>query len=166
MEENSFLTYSKDVLQGKVQEFAFTSGQVYSTTIVHKKNSNQNNQKLAAYAEKCTAGSVCDRKNEKRVFIQFITNPFGTESPKTGGILLYEKNQSVRDKMVSDRDKMQTLWKEMQSCGVELYLDGRHVSPDVAARKTVCENSPYMADYVLGENGKVSQVRFDRVKPR
>ncbi len=79
---------------------------------------------------------------------------------------MYEKNQSVRDKMVSDRDKMQTLWKEMQSCGVELYLDGRHVSPDVAARKTVCENSPYMADYVLGENGKVSQVRFDRVKPR
>ena len=37
MEENSFLTYSKDVLQGKVQEFAFTSGQVYSTIIVHKK---------------------------------------------------------------------------------------------------------------------------------
>ena len=54
----------------------------------------------------------------------------------------------------------------MQSCGVELYMDGRYVSPDVAARKTVCENSPYMADYVLGENGKVSQVRFDRVKPR
>jgi hypothetical protein len=51
----------------------------------------------------------------------------------------------------------------MYRCGVELYVDGELVSPVEAAARTVCENSPYMADYVVGDNGILSEVRFDKV---
>lgn len=47
--------------------------------------------------------------------------------------------------------------------GVELFVDGKAVPPVEAAAKAVRENSPYMADYVLGEGGNIEQIRFDRV---
>ncbi|MGN0167697.1 MAG: hypothetical protein ACI4AB_06635 [Acetatifactor sp.] len=73
-----------------------------------------------------------------------------------------EENQKVKE-LDSARTAMQTLWSQMQNCGVELYIDGEAVSPGEAAARTVRENSPYMADYVIGENGTVRQVRFDKV---
>lgn len=69
-------------------------------------------------------------------------------------------------KLESAREEMQTLWNQMQNCGVELYVDGEAVSPVEAAVRTVRENSPYMADYVIGENGVIRQVRFDKVTHR
>lgn len=51
----------------------------------------------------------------------------------------------------------------LQKCGVELFVDGEAALPTDAAAKAVRENSPYMADYVLGEAGNIEQVRFDRV---
>ena len=36
----------------------------------------------------------------------------------------------------------------------------------VAAAYAVREESPYMADYILGEQGKISQVRLDKVDLR
>lgn len=47
--------------------------------------------------------------------------------------------------------------------GVKLFVDGRAALPGEAAARTVRENSPYMADYVLGDEGNIEQVRFDRV---
>jgi len=69
-------------------------------------------------------------------------------------------------KLESAREEMQTLWNRMHCCGVELYVDGEAVSPNEAAVRTVREDSPYMADYVMGENGVLKQVRFDRVTHR
>ena len=43
---------------------------------------------------------------------------------------------------------------------------GESVSPKEAARRTVREESPYMADYIIGEDGTVSQIRFNRVTDR
>ena len=40
------------------------------------------------------------------------------------------------------------------------------VSPSQAAAYAVREESPYMADYILGEQGKISQVRLDKVDLR
>jgi hypothetical protein len=78
---------------------------------------------------------------------------------------LNEENRKVTE-LESAREKMQTLWLQMQSCGVELFVDGEAVSPSEAAARTVREDSPYMADYVLGDNGVLSQLRFDRVTHR
>lgn len=47
--------------------------------------------------------------------------------------------------------------------GVELFVDGEAALPGEVAAKAVRENSPYMADYVLGDVGNIEQVRFDRV---
>jgi cell fate (sporulation/competence/biofilm development) regulator YlbF (YheA/YmcA/DUF963 family) len=79
--------------------------------------------------------------------------------------ILNEEKREARE-IESAREKLQTLWHQMQNSGVELFIDGREVSYMEAVTRTVHENSPYMADYVLGENGILSQVRFDRVTYR
>ena len=56
--------------------------------------------------------------------------------------------------------------EQLRRHGVELFVDGKSVLPREAAFKAVRENSPYMADYVLGDSGKIEQVRFDRVTRR
>mgnify|MGYP004678079211 CR=1 FL=1 len=76
-----------------------------------------------------------------------------------------EKNQEMNE-LACARQEMQNLWQEMQRRGTKLYLDGRSVSPKEAARRTVREESPYMADYIIGEDGTVSQIRFNRVTDR
>lgn len=84
---------------------------------------------------------------------------------KTGGNILNENTWKVA-KLESARKEMQTLLNQMQNRGVELFVDGITVSPGEAVAQTVNEDSPYMADYVLGENGSLRQVRFDRVTSR
>lgn len=61
------------------------------------------------------------------------------------------------------RLRMQSMLEQMQDKGVELFVDGEAALPGEAAAKAVCEDSPYMADYVFGSAGKIEQVRFDRV---
>jgi hypothetical protein len=99
-----------------------------------------------------------------RLSERFITSLLVRESRDRREILNGEKRE-VRE-IEFAREKMQTLWYQMQNCGVELFVDGKEVSPVEAATRTVRENSPYMADYVLGENGILSQLRFDRVTHR
>ncbi len=76
-----------------------------------------------------------------------------------------EENRKIKE-LETSRARMQKLWSQMQACGVELYVDGKAVSSGEAAARTVRENSPYMADYVMGENGIIRQIRFDRVTRR
>ena len=49
--------------------------------------------------------------------------------------------------------------------GVELFVDGVALAPDEVVRRCVREDSIYMPDYVLGEEGTLEQLRFDRVNP-
>lgn len=56
--------------------------------------------------------------------------------------------------------------EQMQKKGVKLFVDGKSAQPGEIAYKAVREGSNYMADYVLGENGAIEQVRFDRVMRR
>lgn len=76
-----------------------------------------------------------------------------------------EENQRIKE-LENSRARMQRLWSQMQDCGVELFVDGKSVSSGEAASRTVRENSPYMADYVMGDNGIIRQIRFDRVTRR
>ena len=75
---------------------------------------------------------------------------------------MYEKNAVMTD-LESAREYMEALFEQMRDKGVGLYVDGVTALPSEAAARSVRENSPYMADYVFGDAGKLEQVRFDRV---
>ena len=64
------------------------------------------------------------------------------------------------------RRKVEKNFRKLQINGTELYVDGEKVSPSQAAAYAVREESPYMADYILGEQGKNSQIRLDKVDLR
>lgn len=72
-----------------------------------------------------------------------------------------ENNEVVEWEFVREAFTVQL--ELLRKCGVELFVDGEAALPVDAAAKAVRENSPYMADYVLGEAGNIEQVRFDRV---
>lgn len=76
-----------------------------------------------------------------------------------------DENEAV-EKMEETREAMLVFLERMKQSGVELFMDGHAVLPSEAVARTVRENSPYMADYVLDESGAVEQVRFDRVTRR
>ena len=60
--------------------------------------------------------------------------------------------------------RMLSYLERLQRSGAELFVDGEAVLPSDVLRQTVQEQCTYMADYVLGENGTIKQVRFDRVE--
>lgn len=75
---------------------------------------------------------------------------------------MYEDSGEVTE-LEKARERMQLLLEQMRSHGVELFVDGEAALPRDAAAKAVCEDSPYMADYVFGDAGNIEQIRFDRV---
>ena len=68
--------------------------------------------------------------------------------------------------IMSARKEKLTELEDLCSRGVELFVDGRAVLPGEAVARTVRENSPYMADFVLDAGGDVEQIRFDKVRHR
>lgn len=74
--------------------------------------------------------------------------------------------QDVHDEMESAAgDGMLPVWRRMGLEGAEFFVDGEAVPLAAAIARAVREDGVYMADYVLGEEGKIEQVRFDKVKP-
>ena len=76
--------------------------------------------------------------------------------------MLYNKDKKG-DVLKEEKARMLTSLATMHQEGVELFMDGQEVLPAEAVSRTVRENSPYMADYVLEDDGAVRQVRFDKV---
>lgn len=72
-----------------------------------------------------------------------------------------EKNELTE--VETARKNMSVFLTRLQSGGVELFVDGKTAMPGEIASKTIREDSLYMADYVLGEGGRIEQVRFDKV---
>ena len=73
--------------------------------------------------------------------------------------------EAVTEKAAA-RNEMLSLLEQMRQKGVKLFVDGKTALPGEIASKAVCEGSTYMADYVLGDNGTIEQVRFDKVTGR
>ena len=73
--------------------------------------------------------------------------------------------EAVTEKTVA-RNEMLSLLEQMRQKGVKLFVDGKTALPGEIASKAVCEGSTYMADYVLGDNGTIEQIRFDKVTGR
>ncbi|MBQ8198468.1 MAG: hypothetical protein IJZ76_03475 [Lachnospiraceae bacterium] len=76
-----------------------------------------------------------------------------------------DEDEAVK-RMEQTKEAMLAYLERMKQSGVELFMDGHAVLPAEAVARTVREDSPYMADYVLNEEGAVEQVRFDRVTRR
>lgn len=66
-------------------------------------------------------------------------------------------------RMEKPEDQMEQMLERMSSAGVTLYVDDCVAHPKDIAVKTVREDSPYMADYVFGETGELTQLRFDHL---
>lgn len=49
----------------------------------------------------------------------------------------------------------------IRSKDVKFFVDGECVSPGVVLE--VAEESNYMADYVIGKGGELTEIRFDRI---
>ncbi|MGN1145154.1 MAG: hypothetical protein ACI4R5_01800 [Acetatifactor sp.] len=63
----------------------------------------------------------------------------------------------------SDTKEMLALFEQMQKMGTEFFVDGEPMLPNEAVTKAVEEESVYMADYVVGDTGRVEQIRFDKI---
>ena len=66
-----------------------------------------------------------------------------------------EDREAVTPGKKFPRRKVEKYFQKLQKNGTELYVDGEKVSPSQAAAYAVREESPYMADYILGEQGKI-----------
>lgn len=59
---------------------------------------------------------------------------------------------------------LETRLEDILSRGIELYLDGQPASPARIAERFVKEDAVYMPDFVLNEEGILTQVRYDEVR--
>ena len=66
------------------------------------------------------------------------------------------KNKS---EMMSMKNKLEDILNQ----GIELYLDGRPASPDRIVERFVREDTVYMPDFVINEDGVLTQVRYDKI---
>ena len=66
-----------------------------------------------------------------------------------------------------DEIKLEEHLRKMHNKGVNLYLEDRPASPEEIARKFfVSEDDVYMPDFVTDTDGKLREVRYDKVKYR
>ncbi len=64
-----------------------------------------------------------------------------------------------KNEMLSMQQKLEAILRQ----GIELYLDGRPASPDRIAERYVREDTVYMPDFVISEDGVLVQVRYDKI---
>lgn len=107
------------------------------------------------YCRECLYNNSDLRKN-----FTDISHPFGNISGLEGNLKGY---MNQKRKQFDAAAKMKDHLEEMQKMGAELFVDGEKLSPQDTAAMVVCEENHYMADYVLGKDGNVEQIRFDWV---
>ena len=66
-----------------------------------------------------------------------------------------------KDVLDNMKERLEKIVKE----GEDLYLDGRQVSAEeLAWACCVNEEAVYMPDYIVNQDGKLTQLRYDRVR--
>ncbi len=53
--------------------------------------------------------------------------------------------------------------EQMEKEGVILYLNGVPSTTEYIMKNCVNEDTMYMPDYVIDENGKIKEIRYDRI---
>lgn len=64
-----------------------------------------------------------------------------------------------KNEILSMKNKLEAILHQ----GIELYLDGKPASPDKIVERFVREDTVYMPDFVLNEDGALTQVRYDKI---
>lgn len=83
--------------------------------------------------------------------MEFVKNRF-----KTDGRIMRSRNKA---KPVSLRSRLQ----QLEKAGVKLYLNGVPSTTEYIMKHCVNEDTVYMPDYVIDENGRLKEIRYDRV---
>lgn len=60
-------------------------------------------------------------------------------------------------------NQVPVLFERLQNRGVEFFIDGEPVFWQKAVEMAVKEESTYMTDYVMEGEGRIKQVRLDKV---
>ena len=69
----------------------------------------------------------------------------------------------MTEKKDNDCSALNLRLRTMENAGVRLYLDGIPASPKKIAKQCVNEESLYMPDYVTDNEGKIKEIRYDRI---
>ncbi len=69
----------------------------------------------------------------------------------------------MTEKKENDCNALNLRLRKMENAGVRLYLDGMPASSKKIARQCVKEDSLYMPDYVTDNEGKIKEIRYDRI---
>ncbi|MBS7339625.1 MAG: hypothetical protein KIH00_05195 [Lachnospiraceae bacterium] len=60
-------------------------------------------------------------------------------------------------------DSLKSQLEDLEREGVKLYLNGVPSTTEYIIRNCVEEDTVYMPDYVMDGNGKIKEVRYDRI---
>lgn len=63
----------------------------------------------------------------------------------------------------TNSDSLKEQLEGMERMGIKLYLNGVPSTTDYIVKNCVNEDTIYMPDYVTDENGKVKEIRYDRI---
>ena len=75
------------------------------------------------------------------------------------------KKKKRKQKETTQYEQIFSRMKGYEKRGVELFLGGEVLSArEIADVCAVREHGAYMGDYIWGEDGKLSQVRYNRVE--
>ena len=72
----------------------------------------------------------------------------------------------MTDKKENDCKSLCVRLQGMQRKGIRLYLEGEEAPPEAIASCCVREDAVYMPDYVTDKEGKLKEVRYDRISLR
>lgn len=67
-----------------------------------------------------------------------------------------EMNEKHSDSLIQRLKK----WEE---AGIRLYMDGAPTSSEYIEQNCVNEDTLYMPDYVTDKEGKIKEIRYDRI---
>lgn len=66
-------------------------------------------------------------------------------------------------KSKTDTVSLRPQLEQMEKEGVKLYLNGVPSSTEYIMMHCVNEDTVYMPDYVIDENGKLKEIRYDQI---
>lgn len=55
--------------------------------------------------------------------------------------------------------------KKWENAGIRLYLDGAPTSSESIEKNCVNEETLYMPDYVTDKEGRIKEIRYDKISP-
>ena len=71
----------------------------------------------------------------------------------------------MTDKQENNFDSLIQRLKKWEKAGIRLYLDGVRTTSESIEQSCVNEETIYMPDYVTDKEGKIKEIRYDKISP-